>query len=75
MKLKTGFLMGSSLNTALEFRYHSETKLARPSSQLKAILIVKYQDTNHSDAKSFEQMITDVERLSSVAHEEDQSHH
>lgn len=76
MKLKTGFItLWYSLNTAFEARYHSDTKRAMDRRQLKAIRFADYQANNRTDPEAFKQMIANVENLSSLAHEDDQSNH
>lgn len=72
MIFKTRFITSSSLNTAFETKYHSDTKQGRARRQLKDIKFANYQANNRSDTESFKEMIADMERLSSSAHDEDQ---
>lgn len=63
------------MNKAFEARYHSDTKRAWAIIQLKAVRFANYHANNCSDREAFKEMIADVERLSSLAHDGDQSNH
>lgn len=74
-KLKNSFLTWATLNTKFEKRYHSEIKRALVCIQLKAIRFSKYQNKERIDSEAFEEMVADLEKLRSLAHEESNSNH
>lgn len=72
--LKTA-ITSASIDTTSEALDISDTKLACLNRKMKSVRFATYQATNRSNTESFKQIVADVEQLSILAHDEDQTNH
>lgn len=60
-----------SVIRSLEIRHHSTTKRERGSRQLKSLKTL-FKTVDTADAEAFRQLVRRIERLASLAHDEDE---